>query len=188
MVRQAWIFLLPEDEAGLLAAIDAVDPGTWVLGGRYLDGDPGRVLACGPEGLSFPSLGEREVRRYVLHRRHSRELTTHPVQEGPLAGGRWIDETRSDCLMLVRPVPGGSRLAPATLSAVVSRTAGAQRVKRPHAFVGWATRVLKAVAAQYPRTSVDFLHVAPAAEAFARAGGTLEYLHQRVEIGPPGAG
>lgn len=185
MLRQFWLFMTADDEPALLAAIDAVDPGTVVLGGRYVRGEMEGVLARGPAGLEFPALTAREARRYLFHHRHSAALVAPPVTEGPLVGARAIDESRSDCLMLVRPEPDLGRLAPARLSAEIVRFARDARDRKPHAFIGWVNRVLRALRARYPRTAVDFMHVAPGALALADGGGELSYLHQRIAPRPP---
>ncbi len=184
MTRQFWIYLAPDDEAPFLQAIDAVDPGILVVPGRHLRGDASGLLARGIDGIEFPSLSQREARRYVFHRRHSNALALFPVTEGPLAGANWLDETRSDCLLLVRPGINDNRLEPARLVAHLVRVSARERQKHAPGFIAWANRVLRDLPRRFPGTSVDFIRIAPAALAFARAGGEITYLHQRIGLEP----
>ena len=186
MLRQYWLFLAPDDEASFLAGIESIDPGTFAVPSRYIRGDANGLLSRGTDGLEFPILNPREQRRYLFHRKHSSAVKIFPVTEGPLLGASYIDETRSDCLMLVRPEPEGRRLAPSRLTGELVRFSGGDKEKRSPLFVAWVNRVMKALRDRYPKTAVDFIHVAQAAEAFALGGGELTYLHQRIDLHAPG--
>jgi hypothetical protein len=181
MIRQFWIFLAPEDETPFLASLEAIDPGMMVVPSRYIRGDTSALISKGIDGLEFPTLTNREARRYVFHRRHSTVARIFPVTEGPLAGTSYVDETRSDCLLLVRPEPDGKSLAPSRLTGEIVRFSGGGKEKRSTAFIGWVNRVMKALPEHYVASPVEFIHVAPAALAFSRSGGELRYLHQRIE-------
>jgi hypothetical protein len=182
MIRHLWIFLAPDDEGAFLGAIEAVDPGMIVVPSRYLRGDASTLLTQSGEGLEFPTLTGREHRRYLFHRKHSIAVRTFPVDEGPLAGASYIDETRTDCLMLVRPEPEQGQLEPSKLTGEIVRFSGGGKEKRSTSFITWVNRVMKALPNLYPTTSTDFIRVAPNATAFATSGGELTYLRQRIAL------
>ncbi len=103
-----------------------------------------------------------------------------------MAGWAALDEIHSEVLQLELPAPVHGRLAPARLAATVVGFEGYERIRKGAAFGRWVARVLRALAAAHPRTSVDFIHLAPGALAFAVQGGQLTYLEEPVLPAPAG--
>jgi hypothetical protein len=179
MLRQLWIYLMPEDVPALLQAVDAVAPGVCCAPGRCFSGDPELLLS--PEGIG--SLQFRPVdggQRFLLfHAQRSRPAALLPTCDG----GHCIDERRSDCLIVACSPPRHGALAPAQLFAETHLVQANQRVRKPPTFQRWAAEVFGALSERYPGTAAEFIRVAPGARAFALGGGQLHYLFQRVELG-----
>lgn len=184
MERQIRCFLAPSDRDPFLDAVDAIDPGLIVLPGRFVDAGDGAAILADPDAFEFRQGLRSERRLYLAHRRHTERLVLHPQEEGPLRGWWALDPLRSEVFELSLPAPRDGALAPARLAATVLAYVGYERVKKSPAFGRWVGRVLRALAARYPRSSVDFLHVAPGAIAFAAGGGRLTYLEEPVLPAP----
>lgn len=186
MERQFLCFLTASDEAELLAAIDRLDPGLVVLPGKYVDcGDPEALLAA-PERFRFVQAVRSQRRLYLAHRAHARALVLLEQDQGPRRGLFGLDERRSEVMELCVPAPAHGRLAPARLAASVIDHEGFERVRKGVAFGRWVARTLRHLEALLPRSSVDFVHVAPGAFAFAVGGGRLTYLEEPVLPAPDG--
>lgn len=187
MVRQLWIFLLPEELDGFLGELDAIDPGLRVASSRYVRGDASLLLAEGGAALQFPTLTSREERRVIFHAAHSKRLLSHPILEGPLAGAWSLDESRSDCLVLIAPRPSGGTLGPARLLAETHYFEREQKVRKTPSFIAWASRVLRTMRGSSARTAASFIHASDGAKRWVQEGkGTLHYLHEPVAPEPVG--
>ena len=186
MERQFLCFLAGDDERRLLQAIDAIDPGLVVLPGRCVDTGDGPALLQAPGDFSFRQALRSRRRIYLAHRLHSERLVLHPQEEGPHAGLHCLDELRSEVMELELPIPTHGRLAPARLAATVVGHLGFERLRKGAPFGRWVGRVLRGLQGAWPRTSIDFVHLAPGAEAFAAAGGQLTYLEEEVLPAPAG--
>jgi hypothetical protein len=95
-----------------------------------------------------------------------------------------IDLDRSEVFELKVPPEVHGRLAPARLAASLHRFEGHAKVRKGAAFGRWVAKALRALGEAYPPSSVDFVHVAPGAAAFAAAGGQLTYLEEPVLPAP----
>ncbi|WP_373044686.1 hypothetical protein [Vulgatibacter sp.] len=186
MERQFLCYLHGTDEAEFLRRIEAIEPGLVVLPGKYADTGDASALLADPGAHAFrPAV--RSVRRlYLAHRAHSRQLVLHQQGEGPNRGLHALDELRSEVMQLELPAPAHGRLAPARLSASVLAFEDYERIRKGAAFGRWVGRVLRSLEAALPRSSVEFVHVAPGAVAFAAGGGQLTYLEEHVLPAPDG--
>lgn len=185
MTRQFWLFMLEEDEALLRAEIESVQPGLlWVPGRFATSGDPQQLLAEAPAPLTTVQLSARETRRLLFHRQASRAVVDHAIADGPFAGGRTIDPSLSECLDLARPAVLRGMLEPAKLMGETHVMRGDKKVRKSPTFAVWTGAVMKRLRSAYPATAVDFIHIAPAARAWAEQGGTLSYLFQPVALVP----
>ena len=189
MVRQFWIYLLEDDEPGLFAAIESAKAGSVVAGGKFVrGGDPQAILRGELAGLRFEQLSSREDHRLVFHREASKQLVAHPVDEPPLAGASALDPSRSECLHLVRPRPVRGLLEPSRIFGETHLVRGETKLRKSPEFFLWLSAVHKKLKATFPRTGVDFIHVAPRARAWAESGdGQLTYLFQPVPLEPQAA-
>lgn len=186
MERQYLCFLAGSDEDLLLRRIEALEPGLVVLPGKYVDGaDVDKILAD-PARFRFRQAVRSQRRLYLAHRVHARGLVLHEQREGPNRGWAAIDELRSEVLQLELPAPAHGRLPPARLAATVVGFEGYDRIRKGSAFGRWVARVLRDLEGAWPRSSVEFIHVAPGAFAFAVGGGQLTYLEERVLPAPDG--
>ena len=176
-------FLHGADEAELLARLDAIDPGLVVLPGRYVDTGDAAALLADPSRFSFSQALRSERRLYLAHRRHAARLVLQPPA-GPRPDRHAIDPERSEVFELKLPPEVHGRLAPARLAASLHRFEGHAKVRKDAAFGRWVAKVLRELGAAYPPSSVDFVHVAPGAAAFAAAGGQLTYLVEPVLPAP----
>lgn len=178
--RQLWAFLTGGDAAGLIAQLEAREPGLVWSGGRYLKGDP-RALLEDPSRLerreSLP--GERRI--YLLHRKHCADIVVHPQPAGPFAGWSQIDEDRTDCLvLLLKDTPAGE-LEPARLYAQVNFWRAAEKVRKRPMFSIWAGQTMKWAAARLPPTKTKMFRIGPEAQAKAKAGEVrLTYLYRTI--------
>ena len=179
--RQLWAFLTSTDVEDLIAKISAREPGLVVSQGRYLRGDP-RMLLEDPARLerreSLP--GERRI--YLLHRKHSADIVTHAMAEGPFAGWSQIDEDRTDCLVLkVKDSPPGE-LLPASLYMQVTYWRAAYKARKRPMFSIWASQTLKFVEPQLQRTKARLIRIGPDALQKATRGELkLTYLYRQIE-------
>ena len=144
------------------------------------------VTAVGDlSGLAFGQHSSREACRLIVHPKASQTLVLHPVLDGPLAGHQSVDVGFSDCLRWVRPVERSGWLEPSRVLAEthVMRPDGKKR-KTP-GFTTWAGVVFRALRQAFPKSGVDFIHVAPGAQAWVESGqGQLGYLYQPVALRP----
>jgi hypothetical protein len=186
VIRQFWIFLRDEDEAALGAAIESASPGSRISDGRFIThGDPQTLLGLGNPELTYAQLGRREVHRLFWHQKASARLVAHPVLEGPLAGAQSIDTSFSECLHLVRPLPNRGMLEPSKLLGETHVMIGERKVRKSPGFTLWLASVHRALKAAFPRSGVDFIHLGPAARAWAEQGqGQLTYLYQPIGLVP----
>ncbi len=186
MERQFLCYLTPHDEAQLLREIDEADPGLVVLPGKYVDTTDGAALLADPDRFRFRAALRSQRRLYLAHRSHSKALVLHEQPEGPWQGLAALDDLRSEVLALELPAIAHGRLAPARLAASVLAFDGYERIRKGAAFGKWVARVLRALEARYPASSVEFVHVAPGAVTFAAGGGQLTYLEEPVLPAPAG--
>lgn len=186
MERQLLLFLAPSDEAAFLEAVDAVDPGLVVLPGRLASTDDGRALLEDPTRHRFAQAARSLRRLYLAHKEYTEHLRFHSLDEGPHAGWFALDPLHSEVFELSLPAPARGRLAPARLSASVVAFEGYEKIRKGSAFGRWVGRVLRQLAREYPRSAIDYLHVAEGARAFAETGGVLTYLEEPVSPRPTG--
>lgn len=187
MERQFLCYLAgPADEEDLLGAVEEADPGLVVLPGRYVETGDAAALLEGPDCFSFRQPLRSQRRLYLAHRAHTGRLVLHRQEEGPWAGLWAIDDLRSEVFVLELPLPAHGRLAPARLSAAVVAHLGNERIRKGAAFGRWVGRTLRLLESRYPRTSVEYVHRAPGALAFAAGGGQLTYLEEPVLPAPDG--
>jgi hypothetical protein len=185
MVRQFWLYMREADEPALFDAVARAAPGAVQVPGRFVRGDTARLLQGDLGGLEFGQHSSRETCRLIVHPKASQTLVLHPVLDGPLSGYSSVDVSFTDCLRWVRPVERNGWLEPARLMAEthVMRPDGKRR-KTP-GFTTWVGVVFRALRQAFPKSGVDFIHVAPAARAWVEAGqGQLGYLYQPVSLGP----
>ena len=186
MERQYLCFLAGSDEEELLRRIDALDPGLVVLPGRYVDRTDVEALLADPGSAGFRQAVRSQRRLYLAHRSHARGLVLHAQEEGPHRGWAAIDELRSEVLQLEVAAPAHGRLAPSRLAATVVAFDGYERIRKGAAFGRWVAPVLRTLESEWPSSSVEFVHVAPGARAFAAGGGQLTYLEEPVLPAPDG--
>lgn len=186
MERQLLCFLAPSDERAFLEAIDGVDPGIVVLPGRLVSTDDAASLLADPSRHRFAQ-GIRSLRRlYLAHKEHTRLLRFHPQPEGPWKGWYALDPLHSEVFELTLPEVARGRLAPARLAATVLAYEGHERIRKGPAFGKWVGRVLRHLGRMYPKSAIDFIHVAEGARAFSEGGGRLTYLEETVLPEPRG--
>lgn len=186
MQRQLLLFLHGHDEAELLSRIDAAWPGLLVIPGKYTTtGDAAALLAAPHAFDARPALRSRR-RVYLAHREATRELLMLEQPAGPHRGRFAVDERRSEVMELSVPEPAHGRLSPARIAASLFVDQGPSHEKKGAGFVRWVNRVLRALEAAYPPSSLDFVHVADGAVAFAAGGGLLTYLEEPVLPAPDG--
>jgi len=179
--RQLWAFLSDADVRELIEKMAAREPGLAVSHGRYLRGDPQKLLHDAASLERRESL-PRERRTYLLHRKYSAEIVTHRQPEGPFAGWSQIDEERTDCLVIVQKNAPPGELEPAQIYAHVTFWRAAEKLRKRPMFTIWASQTLKWVTAQLPRTSAKMIRIGPDALAQAKAGKLrLTYLYRRIE-------
>ena len=181
--RQIWLFLTEADVTTLLAQLERHEPGLVASEGRYLQGDPARLL--GDDAASVPRRAalEGERRLYLFHRKHSAQVVAHLQPKGPFAGWQQLDEERSDCLVLRVQAGLPGELQPARLYAHTSLWRGAEKIRKRPVFAVWANQTLRWVLSQLPKTAVEFMRVGP--DALARAKeGTLKLTYLYRPIGP----
>src|SRR5437870_13584491 len=153
--RQLWIFLTDADVDLLVAMLQAHEPGLSWSAGRYLQGDPRKLLSNPVELERRESLpGERRL--YLLHQKHSAEVVAHGQPAGPFAGWAQIDEERTDAIVLRIPTAGGGRIQPARLYAHTSYWRGGQKIRKKPVFAVWANQTLRWLLSSFPSTSVPF--------------------------------
>lgn len=182
--RQLWAFLTDRDADDLIAKIAAREPGLVVSQGRYLRGDP-RALLENPEALERRESLPNERRIYLLHRKHSAEIVTHPQPAGPFAGWSQIDEERTDCLVLLLRTAQPGELEPARLYAQVTFWRAADKVRKRPMFSIWAAQTLKWAATQLPQSGAKMFRIGPEALAKAKAGELkLSYLYRPIAPEP----
>ena len=179
MQKQVWVYLTEQDETALLSALTADLP-LRPLQGRFFRGTVDD-LRRDPASLETTAARRGEHVTVLVPSDLSVALVAQPVDEGPLAGWTRLDEVRSEVLTLVRPEPTAQGLAPARLYASTHAWFGGQRLRKSHAFGRWVNAALDRAAA-FPRTTFDWLHVAPGAAAFAGEGGVLHYLFRQVAL------
>jgi hypothetical protein len=178
--RQLWLFLTGEDVESLVTTLDAREPGLIRSQGRYLRGDPADLLA-GPARLERRESLPAERRIYLLHRKHSAEVVAHPQPAGPFAGWAQIDEERTDALVLRLPEGPPGEIQPARLYAHTSYWRGGEKIRKRPVFALWANQTLRWLAANLPRTSVDFIRIGQDALDRARRGTLrLTYLYRPI--------
>jgi hypothetical protein len=153
-----------------------------VLPGRYVDTGDAAALLAEPSRFSFAQALRSERRLYLAHRVHTAGLVLQPPA-GPVPRHA-IDPERSEVFELKVPPEVHRRLAPARLAASLHRFEGHAKVRKGTDFGRWAAKALRALGEAYPPSSVDFVHVAPGAAAFAAAGGQLTYLEEPVLPAP----
>jgi hypothetical protein len=182
--RQLWAFLSEADVRDLIRQIGEREPGLAVSGGRYFRGDP-MALLPDPETLARRESLPGERRIYLLHRKHSTDIVTHPQPAGPFAGWSQIDEERTDCMVLrLKESPPGE-LEPARIYAHVTFWRAADKVRKRPLFSIWASQTLKWLAQQLPPTSAKMMRIGPDALAKAKAGALrLTYLYRAIEPEP----
>jgi hypothetical protein len=180
--RQVWIFLTEADAEDLIARLSAQVP-LRRLGGRFFRGTAEDIRARADE-LETTELRKGERWTHLVHPTASRELVVHDVTEGPLAGWKRLDEVRSEVLTIVRPAPDPQGLGPGRLQANTHAWFGGARLRKSPEFSLWVADALRLAEAEYPSTAFDWLHVAPGARAFVKAGGTLHYLYKPVALAP----
>jgi hypothetical protein len=183
--RQIWLFLSDADVAGLLAMLERREPGLVASEGRYLRGDPKKLLAE-PEALERRAALHGEQKLYLFHRKHSADVVAHLQAEGPFAGWQQIDEERSDCLVLRRiSAPEGRQLQPARLYGHTSLWRGEKKIRKRPVFAVWCNQTLRWLLAQFPRTSVEFMRIGNDALERSRAGTVqLTYLYRAIAPEP----
>ena len=178
--RQLWLFLTSQDVESLLTMLDAREPGLTWSQGRYLRGDPADLLA-GPSRLERRESLPAEKRIYLLHRKHSAEVVAHPQPAGPFSGWAQIDEERTDALVLRVPEAHPGEIQPARLYAHTSYWRGGEKIRKRPVFALWANQTLRWLAANLPRTSVDFIRIGQDALDCAKAGTLrLTYLYRPI--------
>ena len=178
--RQLWLFLTSQDVESLLTMLDAREPGLTWSQGRYLRGDPADLLA-GPSRLERRESLPAEKRIYLLHRKHSAEVVAHLQPAGPFAGWAQIDEERTDALVLRLPEAPPGEVQPARLYAHTSYWRGGEKTRKRPVFAVWANQTLRWLAANLPRTSVDFIRIGQDALERATTGTLrLTYLYRPI--------
>ncbi|MFL5309904.1 MAG: hypothetical protein ACJ79H_05555 [Myxococcales bacterium] len=178
--RQLWLFLTSEDVESLLTTLDAREPGLIRSQGRYLRGDAADLLAA-PSRLERRESLPSERRIYLLHRKHSADVVAHPQPAGPFAGWAQIDEERTDALVLRLPDATAEEIQPARLYAHTSYWRGGTKTRKRPVFAVWANQTLRWLAANLPRTSVDFIRIGQDALCRAQAGTLrLSYLYRPI--------
>src|SRR5438105_1273887 len=178
--RQLWLFLTSQDVESLLTMLDASEPGLTWSQGRYLRGDPSDLLA-GPSRLERRESLPAEKRIYLLHRKHSAEVVAHLQPAGPFAGWAQIDEERTDALVLRLPEAPPGEVQPARLYAHTSYWRGGEKTRKRPVFAVWANQTLRWLAANLPRTSVDFIRIGQDALERATTGTLrLTYLYRPI--------
>ena len=178
--RQLWLFLTSQDVESLLTMLDAREPGLTWSQGRYLRGDPADLLA-GPSRLERRESLPAERRIYLLHRKHSAEVVAHLQPAGPFAGWAQIDEERTDALVLRLPEAPPGEVQPARLYAHTSYWRGGEKTRKRPVFAVWANQTLRWLAANLPRTSVDFIRIGQDALERATTGTLrLTYLYRPI--------
>lgn len=182
--RQILTFLHGSDEARLYARLEALDPGLVVLPGKLTDASDGAALLHEPQRFRFRQALRSERRVLLGHRLHSAPPPLLPNATGPDAGWSTIDLPHAELLSLELPEVRHRRLPPARLSTRVVLHEGQARVKKGAAFGAWVARVLRALEAELPRTSLPFLHRGEGALTFAAMGGQLTYLEEPVLPAP----
>jgi hypothetical protein len=182
--RQIWLFLSDADVAGLLAMLERREPGLVASEGRYLRGDPKKLLAE-PEALERRAALHGEQKLYLFHRKHSADVVAHLQAEGPFAGWQQIDEERSDCLVLRRISAPEGQLQPARLYGHTSLWRGEKKIRKRPVFAVWCNQTLRWLLAQFPRTSVEFMRIGSDALERSRAGTVqLTYLYRAIAPEP----
>ena len=178
--RQLWLFLTSQDVESLLTMLDAREPGLTWSQGRYLRGNPADLLA-GPSRLERRESLPAEKRIYLLHRKHSAEVVAHLQPAGPFAGWAQIDEERTDALVLRLPEAPPDEVQPARLYAHTSYWRGGEKTRKRPVFAVWANQTLRWLAANLPRTSVDFIRIGQDALERATTGTLrLTYLYRPI--------
>ena len=178
--RQLWLFVTSQDVESLLTMLDAREPGLTWSQGRYLRGDPADLLA-GPSRLERRESLPAEKRIYLLHRKHSAEVVAHLQPAGPFAGWAQIDEERTDALVLRLPEAPPGEVQPARLYAHTSYWRGGEKTRKRPVFAVWANQTLRWLAANLPRTSVDFIRIGQDALERATTGTLrLTYLYRPI--------
>jgi len=178
--RQLWLFLTSQDVESLLTMLDAREPGLTWSQGRYLRGDHSDLLA-GPSRLERRESLPAERRIYLLHRKHSAEIVAHLQPAGPFAGWAQIDEERTDALVLRLPEAPPGEVQPARLYAHTSYWRGGEKTRKRPVFAVWANQTLRWLAANLPRTSVDFIRIGQDALERATTGTLrLTYLYRPI--------
>jgi hypothetical protein len=186
--RQIWLFLSDADVAGLLALLERREPGLVASAGRYLRGDPKKLLVE-PAALERRAALPGEQKLYLFHRKHSADVVAHLQAEGPFAGWQQIDEERSDCLVLRRMSAPEGQLQPARLYGHTSLWRGEKKIRKRPVFAVWANQTLRWLLAQFPRTSVEFMRIGPDALEGARARTVqLTYLYRPIAPEPARGG
>jgi hypothetical protein len=182
--RQFLVFLHGRDEADLLARIMALEPELVLVPGKYVTtGDAAALLAQPAAFDPLPAL--RSQRRLYLARRAAPPVLQEQTA-GPQRGRFALDERRSELLELALGMPQHGRLAPSRLAASIFVDEQGEHDKKSAEFVRLVNRVLRALEAAYPLTSLDFVHLAEGALAFAAGGGQLTYLEEKVLPAPGG--
>jgi hypothetical protein len=181
LIRQSWVFLTDADEADLVARLSSTAP-LRCLPGRFFKGTEADLRAR-PEALETAQLRANERWVHLLHPLASQSLVAHPVEEGPFAGWMRLDETRSEVLTIVRPLPGPQGLAPARLQAATHAWFGGEKLRKSGTFSAWAGQALKLVEA-FPPTALEWIRCAPDARRWSEGGGRLHYLYRDVALAP----
>jgi len=178
--RQLWIFLTDADVGSLLGLLESREPGLVSSAGRYLRGDP-RKLLDDPAALERRESLPGESRIYLLHRKHSSDVVAHVQPAGPFAEWAQIDEERTDAMVLRLPSPGPGTIQPARLYAHTSYWRGGEKIRKKPMFAVWANQTLRWLLSRFPSTSVAFIHIGPDALARARSGALqLTYLYRPI--------
>lgn len=180
MIRQSWVFLTDVDEADLIARLSG-ETALRQLPGRFFRGTEAD-LRTRPEALETAQLRANERWVHLLHPLASATLVVHPVDDGPFKGWMRLDETRSEVLTLVRPLPEPRGLGPARLQASTHAWFGGEKLRKNATFTSWVARATKVLEAAYEPTAFDWIRVAPDARRWQEAGGRLHYLYRDVAL------
>jgi hypothetical protein len=183
--RQLWVFLTDADIQQLVELLDRREPGLVSSSGRYLRGEPKKLLEE-PAALERREALPGERRIYLLHRKHSADVVAHLQPAGPFSGWSQIDEERTDAIVLRLPMAPPGELQPARLYASTSYWRGAEKIRKRPMFALWANQTLRFIRGQLASTAVEFMRIGPDALAKAqRSELRLTYLYRTIAPSKP---
>jgi hypothetical protein len=178
--RQLWVFLTDADVQQLVEMLERREPGLVSSSGRYLRGEPKKLLEE-PAALERREALPGERRIYLLHRKHSADVVAHLQPAGPFSGWSQIDEERTDAIVLRLPGAPQGQLQPARLYASTSYWRGAEKIRKRPMFALWANQTLRFIRGQLPSTAVEFMRIGADALAKAQKGELqLTYLYRAI--------